>query len=98
MLFGSLIKIWNHTFHMKKQKHQNGKSIGEKLNNKGLMFFVKFFSCDLQDFKFQYVNRKVFGASFLYWVDFTCQQFKKNWKKNCKTWNLIGHILDLQQV
>ena len=39
---------------MKKQnkKHKNAKSIGEKLKNKGLMFFVSFFSCDLQDFKF----------------------------------------------
>ena len=57
---------------MKKQnkKHQNAKSIGEKLKTNGLMFFVSFFSCDLQDFKFQNVNSKVFGASFLYWVDF----------------------------
>ena len=40
--------------HMKKQnkKHQNAKSIGEKLKTKGLMFFVSSFSCDLQDFKF----------------------------------------------
>ena len=39
---------------MKKQnkKHQNAKSIGEKLKTKGLMFFVSFFSFDLQDFKF----------------------------------------------
>ena len=34
------------------KKHQNAKSIGEKLESKGLMFFVSFFSCDLQDFKF----------------------------------------------
>ena len=34
--------------------------------------FFSFFSCDLQDFKFYYVNRKAFGTSFfiLYWVDF----------------------------
>ena len=40
---------------MKKQnkKHQNAESIGEKLKTKGLMFFVSFFSCDMQDF-----NRK----------------------------------------
>ena len=42
--------------HMKKQnktkKHQNARSIGEKLKTKSLMFFVSFFSCDLQDFKF----------------------------------------------
>ena len=35
-----------------KQKHQNAKSIGEKLKTKSLMFFGSFFSCDLQDFKF----------------------------------------------
>ena len=28
------------------------------------------FSCDLQDFIFQCVNRKALGVSFLYWVDF----------------------------
>ena len=33
------------------KKHQNDKSIGEKLKTKGLMFFVSVFSCDLQDFK-----------------------------------------------
>ena len=33
-------------------------------------FSVSFFSCDLQDFKFKYVNRKAFGENFLYWVDF----------------------------
>ena len=40
---------------MKKQKkkRQNYNSIDEKLKNKGLMFFVSFFSCDLQDIKFQ---------------------------------------------
>ena len=30
----------------------NAKYIGEKLKTKGLIFFVSFFSCDLQDFKF----------------------------------------------
>ena len=45
MLCGSLIKIWNLANHMKKQnkKHQNAKSIGEKLKTKGLMLFVSFF-------------------------------------------------------
>ena len=33
--------------------------------------FLFCFSCGLQDFKFWYVNRKAFAASFLYWVDFT---------------------------
>ena len=32
------------------------------------------FLYDLQDFKFQYVNRKTFGVSFLYWVDFNCRK------------------------
>ena len=50
MLYGSLIKILNLANHMKKQI-QKTKSIGEKLKTKGLMFFVTFFSCDLQDLK-----------------------------------------------
>ena len=70
MLRGSVIKIWNLANHMKKQKPKNAKSIGEKLKTKGLKFFVSFSSCDLQDFKFWYVNRKAFVTSFLYWVDF----------------------------
>ena len=39
---------------MKKQnkKPQNAKSNSEKLTTKDMMFFVSFFSCDLQDFKF----------------------------------------------
>ena len=39
---------------MKKQnkKHQNTRFIDEKLKTKSLMFFVTFFSCDLQDFEF----------------------------------------------
>ena len=53
---------------MKNKK--TSKSIDEKLKTKSLMFFVYFFSCELQDFKFWYENRKVFGASFLYWVYF----------------------------
>ena len=49
-----LLKFDKLANHMKKQskKHQNAKSIGEKLETKGLRFFVSFFSCDLQDFKF----------------------------------------------
>ena len=48
---------------MKKQnkKHQNARFINEKLNTKSLMCIVSFYSCDLQDFKFQYVNHKAFG-------------------------------------
>ena len=34
------------------KRHQNAKYIAEKLKTKGLMFFISFFSCDLQDFKF----------------------------------------------
>ena len=33
-------------------RYQNAKSSGEKLEKKGLMFFLSFFLCDLQDFKF----------------------------------------------
>ena len=40
-----------------------------KTENYGSEFF-SFFSCNLQDFKFQYENHKAFGARFLYWVDF----------------------------
>ena len=32
--------------------------------------FFSFSSRDLQDFKFWCVNRRAFGASFLYWLDF----------------------------
>ena len=34
------------------------------------MFLVSFFPCYLQDFKFEYVNREVFSANFLYRIDF----------------------------
>ena len=54
-----------------KTKHQNAIFVGEKLKTLSLTFFVSFYSCDLQDFKFYNVNRKAFDASFLYWVDFT---------------------------
>ena len=58
---------------MKKQnkKHLNARFIDDKLKTKSLMFFVSFFLCDLQDFKFQYLNRKAYGTSFLNWGDFT---------------------------
>ena len=65
------------------KKHQNARSIDKKLKTKSLMFFVSFFSCHLQDFKFWYVNLKAFGASFLYWVDFTVNQ------KAAKTLNQV---------
>ena len=63
-------EILQTTWKKQNKKHQNARFIDEKLKTKSLMFFVLFFSCDLQDFKFQYVNPKAFGASFLYWVDF----------------------------
>ena len=73
MLCGSLIKR-NLGNHMKKQnkKYQNTESIGEKLKTKGLVFFVSFFSYDLQDMWI--VNPKGFGTSFLCWVDFINQK------------------------
>ena len=46
------------------KKHQNARYIDKKLKSKSLMLFVSFFSCDLQDFKFWYVNCKVFDESF----------------------------------
>ena len=61
-----------------KTKQKASKSIGKKLKTKGMMSFVSSFSGDLQDFKFWYVNRKAFGASFLYWVDFTCTLLTKS--------------------
>mgnify|MGYP007086939919 CR=1 FL=1 len=66
------IKIWNLVNHMKKQNKNVkmlARSIDEKLKSKGLMFFVSFFSCDLRDFKFWYVNGKAFGTSFLYYLE-----------------------------
>ena len=37
---------------------------------RALFSLLYFFSWDLQNFKFWYVNCKAFGTSFLYWVDF----------------------------
>ena len=57
MLCISLIKIWNFANQMKKQnkKHQNTKSIAERLKFKGLMFFVSFFYvvCKISNFIMQ---------------------------------------------
>ena len=78
MLFGSHNKIWNLANHQKKQnkKHQNVSFYWWKTETKSLMFFASFFSSDLQDFKFQYVNPKSFEASFLYWIDFKQQKLR----------------------
>ena len=38
------------------KKLQNTRSIDEKLKTESLMLFASFFSCDLQDFKFQHVH------------------------------------------
>ena len=35
------------------------------------MLIVSFYSLDFQDLKFQYLNRKAYGTSFLNWGDFT---------------------------
>ena len=60
---------------MKKQnwKHQNAKSIGEKLKTKGLLLFVSFF---LWFARFQILICE--PQSFLYWVDFTITSLKIN--------------------
>ena len=52
------------------KKHQNARFIDQKLKTMSLVFFVSFL-CDLQDFKFWYLNHQAFGTSFLHWVDFT---------------------------
>jgi hypothetical protein len=54
MLCGLHIKIRNIASNIKKQskRHQNARFIDGKMKNKSLMFFVLFFSWDLQDFKF----------------------------------------------
>ena len=62
--------LWNLANQIKKLKEKTSKPIGKELKSKSLVFFVSFFSCDLQEFIFQYVNCKVFGACLLYWVDF----------------------------
>jgi len=49
--------------------HQNARSIGKKLKTKSLVFFDSFFF---------HVNRKAFGASFLYWVDFNIHEILNN--------------------
>ena len=56
--------------HEKTKQKTSKWSIDGKLKTKDLMCFVSFFSCDLEDFKFLYLNPKAFGTSFLYWVDF----------------------------
>ena len=48
----SKFEILQTTWKKQNKKHQNVRSIDEKLKTKSLMFFVSFFSCDLQDFKF----------------------------------------------
>jgi hypothetical protein len=40
------------------KKLQNARFIGEKLKNQSLMFFVSFFSCDLQDSNFNMCTAK----------------------------------------
>ena len=48
------------------KKHQNAKSIGEKLKTKDLMFFVSFFFHVISKISSFNVNGKAFVASFLY--------------------------------
>ena len=57
---------------MKKQnkKRQDTRFIDEKLKTKSLMFLISFLMWFAR-FQSDIVNRKAFGASFLYWVDFT---------------------------
>ena len=45
------------------KNHQNAKFIDEKLKTKSLTFFVSFFSCDLQDFRFDMWTAKHFAQA-----------------------------------
>ena len=45
-------EILQPTWKNKTKYIKNARFIDEKLKTKSLMFFVSFFSCDLQDFKF----------------------------------------------
>ena len=86
MLCGSHIKIWNIANHMKKtkQKHQNAKFIVEKLETKGVMFFVSFFFKWFTRFQIltcepQSIWRKLLLLSWLYakkWLFFAWQQYR----------------------
>ena len=60
MLCGSHIKIWNLANHIKKKWNKEHHLVFS-FSPINLAFW-----CFLQDFKFQYVNRKAF-----YWVDYT---------------------------
>ena len=48
------------------KKHQNARSIDEKLKTKSLIFFLLFLHVISKTSNFKYVNRKAFGTSFLY--------------------------------
>ena len=78
MLCGSYVKIWNLVNHLKKwnKKYWTARFVDEnwKIRVWSSIFWS---SCDLQDFKFWYVNRKAFSATFLYWADFI--QFCIKW-------------------
>ena len=49
------------------------------------------FSCGLQHYKFKYMNRKAFGSSFLYWVDFTAFDSSTHQNKSAPLDNISIH-------
>ena len=63
-------EILQTTWNKQNKRHQKAKSVGEKRKTKGLMFFVFIFFMWFARFQIWYVNRKAFGTSFMYWVDF----------------------------
>ena len=75
MLCCSHIKIWNLANHMKKWNKEHQTLSFQFFVNISSILMLFVFSCFLKDFKFWCVNRKAFGASFLYWVDF-------NWNRD----------------
>jgi len=80
------------------QKSKQKPSIDKKLKTKSLMFFVSFFSCNLQDFKFRYVNREAFGASLFYWVVLCILRVSPSlvsrWRKVYSFWGYKFKILE----
>ena len=75
MLCGPHIKIWNLENHKKKQNKEHQTLRFQFFINRSsiLMFFVWIFHVVCEMPNFNMVNCKAYGASFLYWVDFTVQ-------------------------
>ena len=81
MLCSSHIKIWNLATTWKKN-HQNAIFVGEKLKTLSLMFFVSFYSCDLQDFKFYNVKHLTQVSCTELTYEWTLQITLSTWERN----------------